>query len=167
VRSDQSLTDWVVLGIVAEGPTHGWAVTRELAPDGPLGRIWTVRRPLVYRALAALEERGSIEACGEEQSERGPVRTLVRTTAAGRGALRHWLGAPVAHVRDVRTAFLIKVTLLERSGRPIDDLVQRQLDELQSVFDAIRRDRSPDALQRWRRESARSVERFLRSLLRG
>ena len=45
------LTDWVVLALVVEQPRHGFALARELAADGALGEVWTVPRPLVYRAI--------------------------------------------------------------------------------------------------------------------
>jgi PadR family transcriptional regulator AphA len=165
-----SLADWAVLGVVAEGPTHGWAVTRELAPDGALGRVWTVPRPVVYRSLATLVAKRLAVECGEVAGGRGPRRTLVRVTPAGRRALHRWLEEPVAHVRDVRSTFLLKLALLDRSDHARDELVERQLATLAPVFEALRRPvRGPgfDAvLGRWRRESALAVQRFLESLRR-
>ena len=166
--SDLSLTDWAVLGLVAEGETHGWAVAHELAPDGALGRVWTVRRPLVYRSLATLSARQLIEARGEVAGGGGPYRTLVGITRRGRSVLRRWLATPVDHVRDVRGEFLVKLALLDRAERPTEELVARQLEHLSPVFDALRRPARvkgfDGVLLRWRREQARAVERFLRSL---
>jgi DNA-binding PadR family transcriptional regulator len=165
---DLSLADWTVLAVVSEAPTHGWPVVRELAPDGALGRVWTVTRPLVYRSLATLEAMGFVEPCGEAQRGRGPTRVIVRATPKGRSALRRWLATPVDHVRDVRSHLLVKLALLDRAGRPRDDLVEAQLARLEPVFGAVRR--LPDAdgfdvvLSRWRQQQALAVERFLRSL---
>jgi DNA-binding PadR family transcriptional regulator len=162
-----SLSDWTVLGIVAERPTHGWPVVQELAPDGAIGRIWTVSRPLVYRAIAALTSAGLVEECGEAEGARGPRRTIVRVTRAGRAALRWWLDEPVDHVREVRSAFLVKLALRERAGRESSDLIDRQLDRLDPVFAGVT-GRAPgrgfDAvLATWRREQALAVRRFLRA----
>jgi PadR family transcriptional regulator AphA len=165
-RTDLSLTDWVVLGVIAEEPTHGWAVTRVLAADGELGRVWTVRRPLVYRAITTLITAGLVEECGEQEGTRGPTRTLVRATAAGRRALRRWLDRPVAHVRDVRTELLVKLLLLERAGRPVDALIRRQEAALAPIFAALGARPPADVLGRWRHESAKAVQRFLRTLPR-
>ena len=166
--SDLSLTDWAVLGLVAEGETHGWAVVRELAPEGGLGRVWTVRRPLVYRSLATLTARQLIAPRGEVAGSAGPQRTLVGITPRGRRALRRWLATPVDHVRDVRSEFLLKLGFLDRAQRPTADLVARQLDHFAPVFAALgqppRARGFEAALLRWRREQARAVERFLRSL---
>lgn len=165
---DLSLADWAVLGVVAEGPTHGWPVVRELAADGSLGAVWTVTRPLVYRSLGTLEARGLIEPCGEAPGQGGPQRTIVRATPAGRGALRRWLSTPVDHVRDVRSWFMVKLALLARARRSHDALVAAQLDRLRPVFTAVKRTRSvggfDGVLATWRREQALAVERFLRSL---
>ncbi|MFV0259098.1 MAG: PadR family transcriptional regulator, partial [Acidimicrobiales bacterium] len=56
-----SLTEWVVLAVLAEAPTHGFAVAKELRPGTDLGRVITVHRPLVYRALDRLVAAGLIE----------------------------------------------------------------------------------------------------------
>lgn len=162
-----SLSDWVVLGVVAERPTHGWPVVRELAPGGAIGKIWTVSRPLVYRSLATLLAAGFIEERGEAAGVRGPQRTIVRATRQGRGALRRWLDQPVDHVREVRSELLVKLALLERAGRSPDALVARQLEQLEPVFAAVTRrppaDGFDSVLATWRREQAMAVRRFLRA----
>ena len=60
-RLEPSLPEWAALGVLCEGPRHGWAVARELAPDGEIGRVYSCTRPLVYRALAQLREAGLVE----------------------------------------------------------------------------------------------------------
>jgi PadR family transcriptional regulator AphA len=166
---DLSLADWVVLGIVAEAPTHGWPIVRTLRADGPLGRVWTVPRPIVYRSLATLTERGHVEACGETASSRGPQRTILRATRRGRTALRRWLDTPVEHVRDIRTELLVKLALLERSNRPAGLLVERQIEHLAPVVRAVSTPSDGSGfdlvLARWRREQALAADRFLHSLL--
>jgi PadR family transcriptional regulator AphA len=168
---DLSLADWAVLGAVAARPTHGWAVVQELATDGALGRVWTVPRPVVYRSIASLTAKGLIEPRGEAAGGRGPQRTIVRITRRGRAALGQWLSTPVDHVRDVRSAFLLKLALLDRAGRPCHALVRAQLDELAPVFAALHeppeRDDFDVVLATWRREAAEAVRRFLEALLGG
>jgi len=167
---DLSLADWSVLGVVAEGPTHGWPVVQTLKADGPLGRVWTVPRPVVYRSLTTLAHEGLVEECGEAPGERGPQRTIVRVTRKGRSALTRWLATPVMHVRDIRSEFLMKLALSARAGTPTDDLVTRQLDALAPVIAAVSSPPAGDdfdlVLARWRHEQAVAVERFLRALER-
>ena len=163
-----SLSDWAVLAVVAEAPTHGWPVVRALRSDGELGQIWTVGRPIVYRSLSTLTTLGLVEPCGEQPGARGPQRTIVRATRAGHGALRRWLATPVEHVRDVRTEFLFKLAVLARAGRPSDELVARQRAQLEPVLRAITGRPTDEGfdlvLARWRREQALAVDRFFRSL---
>lgn len=163
-----TLADRAVLAVVAEGPTHGWAVVRVLASGGALGAVWTVPRAVVYRSLAALAAAGMVEPAGEEPGARGPNRTIVRVTPRGRAAVRRWLDAPVAHVRDVRGELLLKFALLDRAGRSNVRLVERQLATFAPVFAAVRAAPTGGGFvavhDRWRREQVAAVERFLRSL---
>jgi len=142
---------------------------RALRADGAVGRVWTVPRPIVYRSLASLTERGYIEECGEATPSKGPQRTIVRVTRAGRAALRAWLEKPVEHVRDVRTEFMAKLALLDRAGQSSRKLVEGQIAHLGPVIHAVSGRPAGDGfdlvLSRWRREQAVAVERFLRSLL--
>ena len=99
----------------------------------------------------------------------GPPRTIVRVTRSGRAALRRWLDSPVGHIRDVRTEFLLKLALLDRSGRSHKELAARQLAQLGPVFSALD-EPSPEqgfetVLARWKRGQADAVEKFLRSLV--
>jgi len=164
-----SIADWVVLGLVAEEPTHGWPIVLALRADGPVGRVWTVPRPIVYRSLTTLTKGGYIEECGEDTKSQGPQRTIVRATRRGRAALKRWLETPVEHVRDVRTELLVKLALLARAGRPSTRLVERQIEHLAPVVGAVSKPAAGEdfdlVLARWRREQALAVDRFLRSLL--
>src|SRR6202044_631045 len=72
-----SRSEWMVLSLVCEGPTHGNAVSRLVGPDGDLGRIWRVQKGVVYRCLDRLTDLGLIRSAGEEASPLGPVRLLV------------------------------------------------------------------------------------------
>src|ERR1700734_1145144 len=97
-----SKSEWIVLSLVCEGPTHGNAVTRLLGQGGDLGQIWRVQRGEVYRCLDRLSDLGLIRSAGKEPSPRGPVRSLVEATEAGQAAARSWQPRPVQHPRDIR-----------------------------------------------------------------
>ena len=125
-----SLTEWAVLALTAEQPTHGVAVSKELALDGDLGRIWTVPRPLVYRALATLERDRLVERLGAEAGDRDPARTRLRATRSGKASVNRWLTTPGPHVRDLCTRLLRQLRLLDRRGLDIHPLAAAQLDQL-------------------------------------
>jgi PadR family transcriptional regulator AphA len=83
-----SLTEWLVLCLVSEQPTHGFAVARLLGRDGSMGQVWRVPKPVVYRALQRLEQLALIEAAGEEPTSLGPVPCRHHACrAGGRGGL--------------------------------------------------------------------------------
>lgn len=163
---DLNLAEHVCLAAVADGARHGWAIGTMLSPDAEIGRIWTLSRPLTYRAVDELVERGLLTRRGTEAG-RGRDRTVLQITAAGRRALAAWLETPVEHVRDVRTELLLKLTLRQRAGMGSAALLRAQRDRLAPAIDALTAGGSSDDLvARWRRESARAVRRFVDGALR-
>ncbi|HXZ83075.1 MAG TPA: PadR family transcriptional regulator [Acidimicrobiales bacterium] len=169
-REDLSLRGWAVLGLVAEGATHGFAVSRAFARDGPIGRIWTIPRPLVYRALASLEGAGLVREVGSVPGERGPDRRVIEATPEGRAALRTWLAEPVGHVRDARSELLVKLLLLDRAGEDPLDLLRAQAAWIHPVLVGLREklthsDGFDATLARWRVASAEALEGFLVALI--
>jgi DNA-binding PadR family transcriptional regulator len=160
------LTEHVVLALIAEGTTHGWAVAKLLEPDGLVGRVWTVRRALVYRAVSQLLDAGLIREVGEEPSERGPRRTILKTTPAGTRVAQAWLGAPVQHVRDLRTELLVKLLLADRAGVDTTLLVEEQRALLVPQAEELERrlaaaDGFDAVLLGWRVEATAAALRFL------
>ena len=162
-RAGLSLAEAVCLTLVAREPRHGWSIVKALAPDGEVGRVWTLSRPLTYRALEALASAELIEPRGEEPGS-GPPRTIWRATPKGRRISRAWLRRPVSHPRDMRTEFLLKVEL----GAPAAELAGAQLEAFAPAFAGLQRsaDADPaDVVARWRVESAEATRRFLESLV--
>ena len=160
-----SLAEWTVLALISEHPTHGFAISQLTAPDGDLGRIWHIPKPVIYRAIGRLEEAGMITPQAVEPG-RGPQRTIYSVTPAGRTALAAWLDTPVDHVRDVRSHLLIKLALLDRAGIDATGLLRRQKAILQPIASAIATERAPrqgfDAtLLAWRRATASAALTFL------
>jgi DNA-binding PadR family transcriptional regulator len=166
-----SLTDWVVLGVLAEEPRHGFAVAKELGRDAELGQLWTVRRPLVYRSIDHLLELGFAEPRSVEPGDQGPYRTVIAPTRAGRARLRRWLAEPVEHPRDVRAVLLVKLALLARRGQPRAPLARRQLDAFAAVHAGLGRKASPaspvaELAVGWRTQANEAIRRFLEQVIR-
>jgi DNA-binding PadR family transcriptional regulator len=161
---DPLLGEWACLGIIAEGPAHGWAVAARLRPDGDIGRIWQLSRPLTYRAIDLLVQRGWIEPVAEERGEAGPNRTILAATRSGRARLRAWLRTPVEHQRDLRSALLLKLVFAERHRVDIADMLERQraIVDRHAELLAAAADADPgDVVALWRVESTRAAQRFL------
>jgi DNA-binding PadR family transcriptional regulator len=169
-RPDQLATgEWAVLALVEEGPTHGFAVARAIEPEGEVGRVWSMRRPLVYRTIDVLEDRTLIQSAGTEASTAGPQRTVIEVTAEGREKVRAWLQQPVEHVRDARSELMLKLLFLDRRGLAPDALLDAQRDrfreqerQLRGVLDES--DGFTRTLALWRVENTAAAVRFVDAL---
>jgi molybdopterin-binding protein len=167
--SDLGLAEHACLSLIVEGVDHGWAIGSLLAQDGELGRIWTLSRPLTYRAIDQLVDLRLVARSGTARG-RGRERSLLRATAAGRRVAARWLDHPVEHLRDVRTELLLKLTLRARAGLPATSLVEAQRDQFADTIERLTvlgPEAAGDVVARWRREHARAVRRFLDGELRG
>jgi DNA-binding PadR family transcriptional regulator len=160
-----SLNEWTVLCLLAEQPAHGFALARQLEPTSDLGRIMTVRRPLVYRALDRVVGAGLVQPHLTEPGAAGPNRTQHRITTAGRAACSLWLSTPVAHVRDLRIEFLVKMRLNDRSGNDRSALVRTQRAVLSETLEQLSEaSENTDVVDQWRRQNAIAVAQFLAAL---
>ncbi len=169
-RTEPSLTEWAVLGLLAERAAHGWEVARAFATDGDVGQVWAVSRPLVYRAITVLRELGYIDERGSVPSAAGPQRTLLAPTPRGRQALRRWLSRPTRHVRDLRSELLVKLLLHDRAGKDRAPLLRAQLVALERGERAlVRRVAESREFERtvavWRLTTARAARVFIEALL--
>jgi DNA-binding PadR family transcriptional regulator len=164
-----SLSEWLVLCLICEKPTHGQAMASLLRQGGVLGRVWRVPKAAVYRAVERLELLGFIKTIGQEPSHQGPIRSLLEATPEGQTAARAWLSRPAVHVRDIRSELLVKLALLDRAGDDPQELLAAQHaqivplaaafdDHLQSVAGFDR------TLILWRYETITAAIRFLEAM---
>lgn len=166
---DLSLTEWAALGLLCEGRAHGWAVAAALLPEGEIGRVWSSSRPLTYRAISVLRDRGHVVEVGNEASHGGPNRTLLAVSPKGRRAFRSWRSRPVEHVRELRSALMLKLLFHDRAGVEAAELLERQRGLLVAQERAVglrltgstRFDR---VLDLWRLSSIRAAIRFVQDL---
>ena len=160
-----SLPEWLVLVIVSQQPTHGFAVAQLTAADGELGRVWQIPKAVIYRAIGRLVEAGLVLPQSTEQGL-GPQRTIYAATTVGSEAAQRWLHTPVEHVRDIRSHLLLKLALLDRVGDDPTDLLRGQRVVLEPIAKAIEDQRVQadgfDAvLLAWRRAAAAAALDFL------
>jgi DNA-binding PadR family transcriptional regulator len=163
------LGEWACLAVLAQGRAHGFAVARHLSATGDVGRAYSISRPLTYRALDTLVERGLAKAVGSEPGQAGGDRTILGITPAGRAQLKRWLREPVAHLRDMRTAFLLKIVATEMLGLDGAPLIDAQLDVIRPLATALAAkaaDDKTDPVAAWRAESSRSAVRYVEGLRR-
>jgi DNA-binding PadR family transcriptional regulator len=169
-REELTVGEWAVLGLLAEGTSHGFAIARALAPDGEVGKVWSVRRPLVYRAIETLTAMGLVRAAGTVASTSGPQRTVLQATATGRRALTGWLRQPVDHVRDARSLLMLKLLFLTRREADLAPLLTAQRAQFAGLAEGL--ERAADAaegfdraLVLWRLESTTAAVRFVEAML--
>jgi PadR family transcriptional regulator AphA len=74
----------------------------------------------------------------------------------------------VGHIRDLRIEFLLKLTLLQRAGRPPLALIRSQREALTPTFDALNDPAIDprDHVEQWRRSNAAAAATYLDTLER-
>jgi DNA-binding PadR family transcriptional regulator len=162
---DMSLAEWLVLAILSRQSAHGFAVAQLTAADGELGRVWHIPKAVIYRSIGRLLEAALIEAESTETAQ-GPQRTVYSATPRGREAAARWVHAPVEHVRQLRSHFLLKLALLNRAGESPAVLLAAQRAVLEPIAVAIEASLAASAgfdatLLAWRRAGAVAALDFL------
>jgi PadR family transcriptional regulator AphA len=153
--------EMVCLTLITQKVSYGWALGNMLAPDGEVGRIWSLGRPLTYRAIDGLVDKRLITRTGQAAG-RGRDRVLLAPTPAGRRLAKKWLDTPVEHLRDVRIELLVKLALRDRVELDNAPLLEAQRAAFASTMDVLTSSHAADDfVDLWRRESARAVRRFL------
>lgn len=160
-----TLPEWLVLTILSQQRAHGFAVARQTARGGELGRIWQIPKAVVYRSMGRLLDTGLIVPESVEPGL-GPQRTVYAVTPEGQVRAREWLNAPVPHVRDIRSQLLLKLALLDRAGEDPGELLRRQRAVLEPIARAIEARQAECAgfdavLLAWRRSTVQTALDFL------
>ncbi|MFJ8043969.1 PadR family transcriptional regulator [Kitasatospora sp. NPDC096147] len=164
---DLPLAEWIVLALIAEGPSHGFAIATLTAEGAEIGEFWYVSRPMVYRSITRLVERGLITPVGAEEGNRGPQRMVYAATRPAKTAVTGWLGEPVTQLFDVRAELTCKLLLLKRRGSAPNRLVERQRVVIDEIEDGLRAKEDSAgyhlarAIYAWRLEHVRAARRFL------
>jgi DNA-binding PadR family transcriptional regulator len=162
-----SFAENVCLAVIVAGAGHGWAVVRELAVDGDVGRIWQLSSQLTYRTIDQLHARGLIKR-SPDPSSGARTKYLLAATKPGVGASLAWLATPVGHIRDVRLELLVKLTLRARVAEILAfsetdaEFLRRQGAELAPLLTLASSGPAHDAVAIFREESALAIDRFLK-----
>jgi DNA-binding PadR family transcriptional regulator len=163
-------SEWAVLALLAEGPTHGFAVAQAMAEGGEIGRVWSLRRPRVYYAIDALTRKGLARPVGTVPSRSGPDRTVLRITPSGHQTIGAWLTTPVEHIRDARSLLLLKLLFLDRQGADPTPLLAAQRTRFETIAARLQNaidqaDGFDRTLLRWRLETTAAALRFIGGLI--
>ena len=137
--------------------------------SGDVGRVWSLSRPLTYRALDQLTARGYIHPIGEEPGIAGGNRTILAATRSGRAQLRKWLNTPVAHLRDLRSELLLKLVIAEICNIDLTAMLEQQRDHIEHIAATLTAptpndsngSSDTDVVNLWRTELSQAALRFL------
>jgi len=103
--SDQ---EFVVLGIIMDGATHGYEICQS-----ELNHIWHIPISQTYALLRRLEKEKMVTFHLSRQGHR-PQKKVYTLTAEGRKAFLSWVGKPAEKIRNIRTEFLSKLFLIRK-----------------------------------------------------
>jgi PadR family transcriptional regulator AphA len=125
---------------------------------------------MVYRELDKLVQLQLLAEGATERTAQGPARTIVEVTPAGRAALETWLLEPVQHVRDVRSALLLKLALLARAGVDPRPLLTAQRARFEPQLTGLEQTRDgaegfQRTLAQWRLANSRATSEFIEAAL--
>jgi DNA-binding PadR family transcriptional regulator len=136
-----SKVEVIVLGLLAEGPMHGYDLLERARTRG-MGSWAEVGKASIYQALHRLERSGAILGRAQEGPE-GPDRRVFRITGAGRRRLRAGLderfGTPAPYETDGGLALGFVHLLPAAEARRALDARERAVRDL---LDAIELERA-------------------------
>src|SRR3954465_10170343 len=102
-----------ILGLLAlseSGTGHGYELARQFSTQAPPGNVVWLEPGMVYHHLKKLERLAWVSAVPEAEPGKS-ARRLFALTSPGRAELERWLSEPVAHTREIRLDFLVKLYL--------------------------------------------------------
>ena len=138
------VAEYALLGLLREGPRHGYRLAAEFGAQGRLGVALRLKMSQMYAYLRKLERQGLLVAHDEPGEAARRTRRVFALTPAGERAFDAWLAEPVEATREVRLAFLLKLAFT--------------LDDLPTALALLDRQRAATAawLERLRAREARA-----------
>lgn len=105
----REVAEYALLGLLREGPRHGYRLAAAFGPDGRLGIALRLKMSQMYAYLRKLERQGLLVARDEMDAGSHRARRIFALTTEGAHVFDAWLAAPVEATREVRLAFLLKL----------------------------------------------------------
>lgn len=122
----REVAEYALLGLLREGPRHGYALAAAFRPEGRLGVALRLKMSQMYAYLRKLERQGLLVAREEAAPDARRPRHVFTLTTDGERAFDEWLAMPVRATREVRLAFLVKLAFALRDPSAALALVVRQ-----------------------------------------
>ena len=145
-------TEYALLGLLLDGPGHGYDLTRQFATDTELGKVCRLEMSMLYGLLKKLERESLLSSKDEPLSEH-KSRRVVELTPAGRAEFEAWLAEPVLHTREIRFSFLVKLYFArQRSQELVMQLLGEQIEFNQALLKKLltqKQTASPRQFEAW------------------
>jgi DNA-binding PadR family transcriptional regulator len=130
-------SEFALLGLLLDGPKHGYELARRFSPETSLGDICPLEMSMLYALLKKQEKVGYIEAQLESQGTRPPKR-IFHLTDLGRAAFMDWVRAPVARTPEIRLDFLVKLYFARQLGSDdVGNLIGRQIEVCRTLLERL------------------------------
>ncbi len=128
VAERREVAEYALLGLLREGPQHGYRLAQAFASDGRLGIALRLKMSQMYAYLRKLERQGLLVAHEAMDAGSHRARRVFALTPEGERAFDTWLTEPVEATREVRLAFLLKLAFTLDDPATALVLVERQRD---------------------------------------
>ncbi|HZC04370.1 MAG TPA: helix-turn-helix transcriptional regulator [Ktedonobacterales bacterium] len=126
VAERREVAEYALLGLLREGPRHGYRLAAAFAPEGRLGVTLRLKMSQMYAYLRKLERQGLLLAHDELDAGSHRARRVFALTPQGERVFDTWLAEPVEATREVRLAFLIKLAFTLDDSVAAMALIERQ-----------------------------------------
>ena len=129
-RRQSPLTlEYILLGIIARSPIHGYNIYKELNRLDGIGMVWQIKQSQLYALLDKLETQDLIHATRLE-TDSYPPRKEYQLTPQGITEFDHWRSSPVTHPRDLRQEFLARLYFARQAGPQVTQLLLEKQETL-------------------------------------
>ncbi len=122
----REVAEYALLGLLREGPRHGYRLAVAFGPQGRLGMVLRLKMSQMYAYLRKLERQGLLLAHDEIDGDSQRPRRVFTLTTEGERAFDDWLAAPVEATREVRLVFMLKLALTLNQPQAALALLGRQ-----------------------------------------
>lgn len=130
--------EYALLGLLREGPQHGYRLAAAFGPEGRLGIALRLKMSQMYAYLRKLERQGLLLAHDEMDDRSHRARRVFALTPAGARVFDAWLAAPVEATREVRLTFLLKLAFTLDDPQAALALIARQREATAARLAALR-----------------------------
>ncbi|NWJ98814.1 MAG: PadR family transcriptional regulator [Chloroflexi bacterium] len=135
-------TEYALLGLLLEGPSYGYDLTRQFLPETELGKVCQLEMSMLYALLKKMEREGVVEG-KEEKVSTHKTRRVVMLTPLGRREIEEWLQRPVYRTREVRLDFMVKMYFARRKSLALAlGLLEKQLEVNRSQLEQLHRQKN-------------------------